>query len=269
MNFQPTPREIETWYPTKWSQIVGNVELKEHFKNMTLNGAFNCLITGPNGSGKTRACTLWLRSMLCANRTVDFDPCGKCNVCKYADGHLDSVDGLFVGLTGAACCVHMIDCQTITASELKDLCRDGSMEDPRTIVFLDELAALARRELYNEIKTTCENSKASWVGASVTLKPKKTRGQRQPMVQFPPEMNRRFSNRIGTEIPQSDDLVSWIKDRCKEWNIHCDDELVVADMVGRTNRVRHILEMLVVGASKPNRTLTRKDVKKFNLVSPD
>lgn len=266
---KPTPREIDKWYPTKWSHIVGNDDVKEYFRNMIQTGPANGLITGPNGTGKSRATVLWLRSMLCGNRSEDLDPCGQCNACRFSGSQLTSVDGLFVGLSGAACCVHIIDCQTVSSMELKELCRDSSMEDPRTIIFLDEIAALVKRNLCNEIKNICENSKASWVGASVMLKPKKVRKRRQPEIQFPPEMNRRFALRIGTQLPQSQDLEAWIRMRCEEWSIHLEGDQVVKDMVKRTNRVRHILEMMVAGVIKPSRTLTCDDVRKFNLVSPD
>ncbi len=115
MSTPPKPRAIEIWYPSKWSEIVGNRDIKVRWKNMIQRGPMNTVISGPNGSGKTRMSLLGLRSMLCRHRINDLDPCGQCDTCRNSGGRMSSLSGLFVAIHDAACCVHMIDCHTWTS----------------------------------------------------------------------------------------------------------------------------------------------------------
>lgn len=270
MSTRPAPGAIAKWFPTKWSEIVGNHETKDHWRNMIQRGPMNTVISGPNGTGKTRMCLLGLRSMLCKHRIDDLDPCGQCDTCRNSSGRMASISGLFVAIHDAACCVHVIDCNTVTPGELRELSRDSSIEDPKTIVYLDEINALVRREVFNEIKNACDQSPASWIGTAVSLKPKKVKGRRQPIVHWPPEMNRRFARRIGTVLPNEVNLRAWIHERCREWEINLENEQVVLDIVRRSkSRVRHVLEMLGIGASNPGRTLAESDIRSFNFVNPD
>lgn len=270
MSTRPIPRAIENWFPTKWSEVVGNHDVKLQWKNMIQRGPMNMVISGPNGTAKSRMCQLGLRSMLCRHRIDDLDPCGVCDTCRNSSGRMASLSGVFVGIHDAACCVHMVDCLTVSAGELRVLSRDSSIEDPTTIVCLDEIDALVRRDIFNEIKNACDQSPASWIGTAISLKPRKAKARRQPIVQWPPEMNRRFGRRIGTELPNEVNLQAWILDRCREWEINLENEQVVLDIVKRSKlRVRHVLEMLAIGASNPGRTLTDSHIRSFNFVNPD
>lgn len=63
----PTPQQIQRCFPGGWSEIAGNCEVVENWKNFIANGLCNALFTGPSRSGKTRAISLRICAVLESN----------------------------------------------------------------------------------------------------------------------------------------------------------------------------------------------------------
>lgn len=74
--------------PTSFQQLVGQDHVVETIRGMLRSGRINqtLLIHGPWGSGKTTTARLLARYLNCTdkNRTLDDEPCGKCQACRYA-----------------------------------------------------------------------------------------------------------------------------------------------------------------------------------------
>lgn len=73
----------EKYRPALFTDLVGQesnvVLLKEILKKQNFNTPF--LFTGPFGSGKTSASRVFAKTILCTNRTADFEPCCVCQSC--------------------------------------------------------------------------------------------------------------------------------------------------------------------------------------------
>ena len=57
MIWSPSPSWIHKWYPSRWSEIVGNAAMIQVWLNFIANGPCNALFTGPSRTGKTRTIT--------------------------------------------------------------------------------------------------------------------------------------------------------------------------------------------------------------------
>lgn len=83
MNEHPDIKEIERWYPERWSEIAGNQVMKAILQAFVKSQKlFNMLFTGEYRSGKNRTVALAILSFFCRNRTATQNPCHQCHNCK-------------------------------------------------------------------------------------------------------------------------------------------------------------------------------------------
>lgn len=266
MNGYPNPADFQRWNPDNWSEIVGNSEMVETWKNFIQNGPCNALFTGPSRSGKTRVISLGIRSLLCPNRTVSLDPCGKCDACKMLEDGNTVHAGVFSALTGSEYDFYPIDCEKVTGAELDDLYKEVCIEKENTIIYLDEVAALKRRRLEGTLLKWVDESKAIWIASAISLKRKKGKQKGEWKEKMSKEMRGRFSIKVGTSNPHPDDLEDWIKERSEVWGITIiDPESTIPEMVARTRcRVGYVMNIFTWASTKTNRTIDPVEFEKFN-----
>lgn len=94
-DFKEEDRPKITWLaeekrPKTWDEFVGNNHIKETLQYFITNyktQSLSCIfITGNPGTGKNSLANLWIKSLLCLNRSKDSPhPCGNCEVCKGQD----------------------------------------------------------------------------------------------------------------------------------------------------------------------------------------
>jgi len=271
MSSDPSPREIQRWYPSKWSEIVGNSSMVKLWKNFIKNGYCNTIFTGPNRTGKTRTISLGISSLLCTARAPTLDPCGKCSSCKFVGEARSSHHGLFSAISGTEYGFHPIDCENVTAEDLENLRLEGDLEKPTTLVYLDEVSVLRSRRLEGKLLKLIDESKATWIASAISLKKKKGKRKGEWTERLSTEMKGRFAIKMGTSLPHSDDLTQWIEDRCRDWNIHIiESEKTIPEMIKRTQRrVGYVIHMLAYAATGSERELTYDDVVSFNLDTLD
>ncbi|MGQ9762682.1 MAG: hypothetical protein ACUVQH_12310 [Thermogutta sp.] len=270
MNNPPTSRDIQRWYPQKWREIAGNSEMIQAWWNFIVHGGCNMLFTGPSRTGKTRTIALGVKSLLCSHKTQVLDPCGHCQSCRAVDEARHSHLGLFSAVAGSSYSYIPIDCQTVTHDYLLKLPETIELEQGRTVIYLDEVAALGRRGLDSVLLKPIDESPSIWIasGITVTRRTKKA-GQRKSEGLSAP-MRGRFAIKIGTALPGSDELAAWIRERCRDWEIDVEQEVkCIPLLVERSaHRVGHVVHVLADAAAR-GRTLSLDRVKGFNFDAVD
>ena len=271
MSFNPTPSMIQRWFPSKKSEIAGNMAIVSQLWNFIKNGSCNALITGPSRTGKTRTILLWVKAFLCTNRTVDLDSCGKCDTCRMLGEARGAHYALYSRLTGTEFCYHPIDCEKVTADELDELEAEGELHSEKTIVYLDEVAVLRQRRLEGRLLKLIDETEATWIASAISVQRKKGNRKGEWTERLSKEMRSRFPIKIGTSLPHPDDLCQWIDDRCAEWNITIHDPKLTLPLIARRTdqRVGYVIHMLAFAATKSDRSLGPEEVKAFNLDSTD
>lgn len=267
----PTPQQIRRWFPGCWSEIAGNSEVVETWKNFIANGLCNALFTGPSRSGKTRSISLGIRALLCPNRTALLSPCGKCAACKATDEGRTVHAGVFTAITGSEYAFYPVDCETVTADELDLLHSEVEVENETTIIYLDEVAALRRRRLEGRLLKVIDESEAIWIASAISLKRKKGKRKGEWTEQLSKEMKGRFAIKVGTSLPHPDDLCTWIAERARAWKVQIiDPETTIPLMVKRSRcRVGYVVNMFAEAATRSDRSIGPDDVLGFNLDTED
>ena len=270
MSWSPNPSWIQRWYPKRWSEVAGNSAMIQVWINFIINGPCNALFTGMSRTGKTRTISLGVRSLVCTDRTATHDPCGKCEACKALGDGTPELWGVFKNLCGSRYSLIPIDCENITAEELRELPYEGKL-DGEVIVYLDEIAALRRRRLEGILLKMIDETPAIWMASAISLQ--RTNGTRKGEFteRMSKEMRGRFAVKVGSSLPHADDLSPWIMARAEDWNIKIvQPEIVIPRMIKRTrHQVGFLIHMFAVAASRTDRTIAPGDVEAFNLDATD
>jgi len=267
----PTPRQIQRWFPSCWSEIAGNSEVVETWKNFIANGLCNALFTGPSRSGKTRATRLGIRALLCPNRTGLLSPCGKCSACKATDEGRTVHAGVFRAMTGSEYSFYPVDCETVTADELDSLHTEVKFENETTVIYLDEVAALRRRRLEGRLLKVIDETKAIWISSAISLKREKGKRKGEWTERLSKEMKGRFAIKVGTSLPHPDDFYTWIEGMARAWKIVIlEPATTIPLMVKRSRcRVGYVVNMFAEAATRNDRSIGPDDVLDFNLDTKD
>lgn len=262
---KPHSRDIQRWYPQKWSQIAGNTDMIRIWWDFIEHGGCNVLCTGGNRSGKTRTISLGVKSVLCPSRQ-GMDPCGSCLCCRAFDEGREAQVGMFSAVVNGRYSFLPINCETVTAEQLKRLHEVVDLENVRTIIYLDEVAALGRRELENILLKPIDESPCIWIASAITVTKPNRRGKLRKTEGLSVPMQGRFAVKVSTSLPSFEELQNWIVDRCREWEIEIvEAERTVPRMIVRTrHRVGYIIHMLAVAASR-GRRIDPDMVEGFNL----
>jgi len=261
-----TPREIQRWYPERWSEIAGNAKVIEAWWNFLVYGPCNVLITGPSRTCKTRLITLGIRTLLCNRREADQNPCGQCSPCKLLAGSWDSCTGVFRGLWRSEYSYYPIDCEKVTADELRCLHKEAELHSERSIIYLDEVAALRRRELEPLLLKQVDESRATWIASAIAVRKRLRRGRTRVTEGLSVPMQGRFGMKLGTSVPSETELTQWIRDRCDQWCLDIvEPDRTVPIVMKRTGlRVGYVLHFLADAAAR-GRKLTPDRAEEFNL----
>lgn len=266
MSFSPTPAWIQRWFPRRWSEVAGNAAIVQFWMNAIVAGLCNALFTGPTRSCKTRTMNLGIRALVCSNRTEDHSPCGVCAACKASADGRPAENGIFAALCHSQYSIFPIDCENVTAEYLDELRRESSMDSDKTVVVLDEVAALGRRRLEGKLLKLIDESQAIWIASAISLKRKKGSRKGEYTERLSPEMRARFAVKLGTSLPHPDALWPWIIARASEWNITLvDPDVTLPLMVTRSQcRVGFLLHLFAFAAALPERSIGPEDVERFN-----
>lgn len=265
-----TPRDIQRWYPSRWDQIAGNSAMIATWWDMLQNGPCNTLFTGPHRTGKTRTISLGVESLLCPYRTKALDPCGVCPSCKAVKEARKAHTGLYSVMTESGYSFVPIDCQTVNPEELREVLRNADLENLRTVIYLDEVAALGRRGIETSLLKPIDESPCIWIASAITVNKSARKGQAARVDGLSTPMQARFAVKIGTALPTVRELTQWVKDRCKEWEITIEQpDLVLPTLLkGSGHRVGYVVLALADAAAR-GRRLTPDQISRFNFGSPD
>ena len=270
MNDPPTSRDIQRWYPQRWREIPGNSEMIRTWWNFITYGISNALFTGPNRTGKTRTISLGIKALLCTNRTETLDPCRGCPTCRLVQEGRFSHTGLFRALCRSEYEFHPIDCENVTKEHLQSLWEVIDVESDRSVIYLDEVAALGRRGLEPYILKPIDESRAVWIASAITVRIRNRRGKVRCTEGLSIPMLGRFGIKVGTSLPSVVELTSWITDRCHDWKIDIvEPDQTIPLMAKRTgNRVGYVIHFLAAAAAR-GRKIDPDMVAGFNLGPQD
>jgi len=250
-----SPRDIQRWYPERWSQVAGNCWMIAAWLNFITHGGCNMLFTGANRTGKTRTNALGFKALLCTNRTGSNDPCGGCATCLAVDEARDSHTGLFSAATGSRYSFVPIDCHQVSKDQLLRILNETDLEDAKTVIYLDEVAALGQRGLEGLLLKPIDESPCTWVASaiSVTRPSIWKKSQRLPGLSI--QMQGRFAIKVGTSLPGYQELSTWIHDRCRDWEITIDQPDKVVPLIAKRtgHRVGYVVHLLAAAASAGRR----------------
>ena len=270
MKRQPTPREIQRWYPERWCEIAGNSRLVQAWRDFLQHGGTNMLFTGPSRTGKTRTIALGIMAAMCPHRTAQLDPCGLCSTCQQLWNAREGLNGLFSLMAGSNSSYFAVDCETVTIEELKELKRGACLESTTTLIYLDEVAALGRRGLDAYLLKAIDETPAIWIASAIAVRKRDEKGKvkRTPGLSEP--MLARFAVKEGTALPREPELTAWIKDRCKAWVIAIEQETqTIPRLIKRSrHRVGMVILFLAVAASR-GRRFGLDDVDGFDFQAAD
>ncbi len=270
MKRQPTPREIQRWYPGRWSEIAGNSRLVQAWHDFLRHGGTNMLFTGPSRTGKTRTIALGIMAAMCPRRSAKMDPCGVCSTCQQLMNARETLNGLFSIMAGSRCSYFAVDCETVTVEELKQLTRDASMESATTLVYLDEVAALGRRGIDTVMLKAIDETPSIWIASAIAVRKGNAKGSVKKIPGLSDPMLARFAVKEGTALPLEPELTAWIKERCKTWEIAIEkEEQTIPLLIKRSrHRVGMVILVLAVAASR-GRRLTYELVDGFDFQAAD
>lgn len=214
---------------------------------------------------------LGIKSLLCQNRTQELNPCGKCENCKTLSEERHAHTGCFAHLNESRYQFKMIDCERTDREELLRLHTEVNLDDPHTIIYLDEVAALGRRGLEPLLLKPLDESNAVWLASAVSVRWKKKNGEKKPnpnRLSF--AMQSRFGLRVGTSLPSEAELQDWIKNRCQEWSIKIIDEgtSIPRIMKRSRRRVGFVIQFLAAAAAR-GRVIDPEWVEQYNLGPED
>ncbi len=251
MNPQPTPAELQIWFPQKWSEFAGNRQLKETLIGLLENGVCNTLVTGWQRTGKTRMISHFLKALCCPHRNAEHDPCGKCPTCKSVGNARWEHSGAFKESPEGYGFV-AIDCLTVTRERLNGLTSEVDLESLKTIVYLDEVQALGERNLEGSLLKLMDESPATFIASAIALREPAASGLALGLT---PPMLDRFHVKAGTWCPDDAELRQWIEDRCRAWAIELEAPGQTLDLVVRRseNVVGRAMTFLVNAAHRGRR----------------
>ncbi|MEO1994758.1 MAG: hypothetical protein ABGZ17_05730 [Planctomycetaceae bacterium] len=269
MRLPPNSRDIERWYPQYWREIAGNSEMIQEWLDFIVHGGCNTLSTGPSRSGKTRTISLGVKALLCPNRTSDLDPCGTCSSCHAVDEARDSHIGLFSAVSGSKYSFVPIDCHNISKDELKKILNESVLESVDTVVYLDEVAGLGQRGLENMLLKSIDERPCIWIASAITVAKPVSWGRTRQTAGLSAPMQGRFATKVGTSLPGTEELRSWIIDRCLDWQIEIvDPDRTVPRLIKRTgHRVGFVIHVLAKAVQR--RRLYLDMVDGFNFSPED
>lgn len=265
------PQEIRRWFPQKWSEFAGNQKIVQTWRDFLTNGPCNALFTGPSRTGKTRTVTLGIKALCCNDRTDDLNPCGRCPTCKALNGERHSHSGVFAACTGSAYTFKVIDCETVSGQELLELPQELNLDDRKTIIYLDEVAALGRRGLESLLLKPIDESYAIWLASAIKVKQivsKKGKALDRNSLSFP--VLGRFTFKVGTSSPSIGALTQWIKDRAQDWNIIIEEEVLsIPLMIKISERRVGFLILIFAAAASRGRRIDPDWLRGFNIGPED
>ena len=245
---------MERWVPSSWSEIVGNPELTEHLQDVLwsvrvredLTG-HNTLVYGPSRSGKTASLKLFMRCLLCHNLdTETLNPCQReCPACRAGSERFGAA-GIEQQVHKVLIHCQAIDCTAVTETTLREKLQEMRDYPGVRAVYFDELHRLARRNMDEQLLKQTEEKDFIWLASAISVK----------------DLDRaflnRFSTKIKTELPTTDELVAWIKQRCEEIKLDWEDDQTLVRLAQRANRVPGLAIQVVARADKKRkRLLTR------------
>lgn len=258
--------DLERWRCDRWDQITGNQQLKNYWLDLIWNvrvnrhrSGFNAMIKGDSRSGKTLTTQFGMKCLGCLNLNLEtFDPCGSCSNCTL-NHHLYGNEGWenvvdFLGAEEARTPVRYsyrpIDCTRITERELEEVLLSLRADDHVVrVIYLDEVHRLSRRFMDERLLKPLEDFPAIWIASSANIGVDPgTNAGLEKMFQ------NRFTYRLSTEKPTSDEMVIWLAERCAEFGIQIDDPLSTLMQLARRSHQNPGMAIQVLNKAHKSRT---------------
>ena len=236
---------LSTWLPSSHSDVVGNKKLKKRLAGIlkAIRAAVRSssrgfplppfLISGLSRSGKSSTIKLLLRCMCCRayNDSTD-SPCNRtCETCTNrvevnGESYLNSF--LRMIIDGHILSLHYlpIDCSRLnTRSEVEKILREIKNDyDGIVVVFLDEAHRLKSRQLDEMFLKPIEDFENVW-WIFGTARPEELDG-----------MLRNRLTEIKTELPDIEELATWLIRRCQEFDLPYEEKAIIR-VCEKSNRV--------------------------------
>ena len=209
----------------KWSDIIGNEDLKRVLKNMVIRHKSGLakkekprlLVTGTSRSGKTESIELFTRVLMC--QAIDpetLDPCqGSCDACVQKASRF-GMSGLYSEFWSGGVEFIPVDCGLFsTLGSLVEKLDIREVYASRTrVYFLDEFQTLFRNKIDEALLKTVEQVNAYWFFATAK----------------PDEIDEMFKNRvieISTQLPGKLEFAKWLQDRSNEAGVHLNPQQIL------------------------------------------
>jgi len=272
MKRQPTPREIQRWYPERWDEVAGNTPVVQVWHDFLKHGGTNMLFTGPSRTGKTRTTSLGIMAAMCPHISPEKNPCGACTTCRDLMNARESLWGIFSISAGSRKSYFSVDCESVTVEELKQLTKDAGREaeSATTLIYLDEVAALGRRGIDTLMLKAIDETPAIWIASAIAVRKRDDRGRVKRTLGLSDPMLARFAIKVGTTLPRETEMATWIKARCREWDIAIEQEALTVPLAIKRSRHRVGMAILVLSvAASRGRRLTYDLVAGFDFQAAD
>lgn len=263
MSKELSPSEIQRWFPEMWSEIAGNSKVVNKFKQLILNGVCSVLLTGPSRTCKTRVISLLIKALSCPNRTADLNPCNACSTCVDVMNARWEHWGVHRNWNLSCYSFMTIDCQTVQKEDLLTLRDKLDLESEKTIIYLDEVAALRQGNRDEVLLKVMDESKASWIASAIELRGPTKKGPTGPVQVISEPLLQRFPLKLGTSLPNNSELKSWIQARCQDWSIDVVDPNVTLGIVVKKSgnvvgRVMHFLTAAALNDRRLDKSLANE-----------
>lgn len=154
---------------------------------------------------------------------------------------------------------HPVDCTRLSEAGLEaKLTKIRVCNEDLRIIYLDEVHRLSRRFMDERLLKPLEDSPAIWIASSANVKSNgDDRHGLEKMFQ------NRFTLQITTELPDLDQLVIWLAERCYEWGIRVElPEVTLPRLAERCHQVPGMAPQVLNKAHKRrSKLLTREMVE--------
>jgi hypothetical protein len=154
---------------------------------------------------------------------------------------------------------HLIDCTRLTEFDLESkFARIRVSNEDLRIIYLDEVHRLSRRFMDERLLKPLEDFPAICIASSAYVK--RDNDDKQSLDKM---FQNRFTFRITTELPDFDQLVVWLAERCPEWGIRVEiPEVTLLRMAERCHQVPEmVLHVLNKAHKRRSKFLTQAMVE--------
>jgi len=233
------------------NDIVGNAQLKGYLshmihgvRNKMNRSGWNLFLSGTPRSGKTSSLTFALQALACQN--LDFAslrPCQSCPSCVERHGVHGDVGTVWhcrllpdrARRTPIELSVYVANGPTLSTQNIDELLNFAryEVEGPK-FIYIDEVYRLDHR-VAESLLSPMDRYRAVWL-ASSAYPPAPVAGQAADQRRRIYEMfKERFHFRFSTELPATAEMIAWLEQRCREFDIRLQAPAILVSVAEKSD----------------------------------